>query len=933
MKKRLLFSLMAMCVAVSGFALTANEYVYTPQGRFLITGENINANNAFSDLSGWTVVAEGKELADKFNIVANGYSEGFNSVQSLENTVDEGMYFRFEPTDANLSYVVSFKMKGAVLDDVRIRVPGDGNKTRSAYNIVKVAGNSGGTFGADSLDYLCVNTAEELNENWQTFNYAIQGDGTARIWFISFMSMATTIEIADLQIAPAIQYADLRQRDAMVEKLEAYKNCYAWPEEALADLGYEENLAALKAIGDESGQAELDELLEVADEILNEFQNTYMDDFLAANPDNYLGIKTTSGNTQKVSNLGDWTATTTGRAFWSNGDYPDLGHYAGNTAWNFGNTGDPMGVYMEQTLDQGTYVFTIESKAALREDPTSSSWTLNEGWNPAYGVAYIVKKVDGVATDTIASIVKDVDSRLYVPFMITAKIDETGTYEIGFKAYCKDDYKSLACGSVTYVRNASLWAKTNNKYTKREYAYEEYVRTQITTGRDNLTTAAGYLADDSYYWGKDELKGVMDEIEPKIAAYEALDQDAIIATFDRDLFANTTADSTGIMVYEVYQEAVKYIIAANKQFLAVNDTLASIQPIIDEAETTLQMRLYDAATGKNDLMSAISEAKTVKTTMMAVQYSEANAAYIVEANAKLKEAIEVFKTTVPASAITTIVDIDFENDAVQNAETQRYSVPGAAGSMEFDVWSTDGTGTQPFEKGYWSNGEQLWKGYIRVGGGTGTVVFDPTENGSMGSNILKVACDMYVQGLSGRSVGFFLKNVVAGETGDEDAEIFGLFHNFYNGTNSNNTCNVDVSKIWAKSGGSYNNASPADADEETLTANPLQKSHIEVIMDYGRKSMYCTINSVNGSTTSQEVALDAVPTKFILQSNYNNNDRRIWFDNLKIERIAAGETEPFVDGIKELNSADIKAVVPTKVFINGRVVINGKIGLNGIVIK
>ena len=104
-------------------------------------------------------------------------------------------------------------------------------------------------------------------------------------------------------------------------------------------------------------------------------------------------------------------------------------------------------------------------------------------------------------------------------------------------------------------------------------------------------------------------------------------------------------------------------------------------------------------------------------------------------------------------------------------------------------------------------------------------------------------------------------------------------------------------------------------------------------MDYGRKSMYCTINSVNGSTTSQEVALDAVPTKFILQSNYNNNDRRIWFDNLKIERIAAGETEPFVDGIKELNSADIKAVVPTKVFINGRVVINGKIGLNGIVIK
>jgi hypothetical protein len=63
-------------------------------------------------------------------------------------------------------------------------------------------------------------------------------------------------------------------------------------------------------------------------------------------------------------------------------------------------------------------------------------------------------------------------------------------------------------------------------------------------------------------------------------------------------------------------------------------------------------------------------------------------------------------------------------------------------------------------------------------------------------------------------------------------------------------------------------------------------------MDYGKKTMYCTISSINGSTTSEEVALEDVPTKFILQSNYNNNDRRAWFDNLKIQRIAAGEYVP-----------------------------------------
>ena len=146
----------------------------------------------------------------------------------------------------------------------------------------------------------------------------------------------------------------------------------------------------------------------------------------------------------------------------------------------------------------------------------------------------------------------------------------------------------------------------------------------------------------------------------------------------------------------------------------------------------------------------------------------------------------------------------------------------------------------------------------------------------------------------------------------QDETIFGLFRNYYNGTTETNTCNVDESKIWAKSGGSYNNSSPADVDEETRTANPLQKTHFEVIMDYGTKKMYCTVSSVNGSATSEQVDLEAIPTKFILQCNYNNSDRRAWFDNLKIERIAAEEvkyapTDLNQDGIT--NALDIQLII------------------------
>lgn len=945
MKKRLLLAFMAISASMSSFALSQGEFVYTPQGRFQITGANVNANSAFQSMDGWTVIGEGKTLADLFITNADGYAAGINSIQSTASTAGEGIYYKFEPTDAGSTYVVSFKMKGAALDNIKNRIPGDGYKYET--NLVKVAGNTAGTYTYPSTEEeVVVNTAEELNENWQTFNYAIQGDGNARTWFISFTAMATTIEIADVQIAPALQFADLRQRDVMLEKMNAYKNCYEWPAEVLADMGYDETIEALQAIGDESGQADLDEQIATAQEILTEFQNANMDDYMAgsytatvdggATPAVDMKFNTWLAKVQKAFTWGEWNCLPSGRGFWENESQgaADLGHYAGNSGWNYGNTADPMGVYMQKTLDAGSYVFGIDSRAALREDATSSSWTNNDGWDVAYGIAYIVKIENEVATDTIVSIVKDLDAVDYTQFIISATIAESGTYEIGFKAYCKEAYRDLKNGSVVYVKNASLWGKNNNKYSQKQLGYEADVREQITTGRDNLTKAAEYMADANYFWGKAELKACVDSVETKIAQYETYSQDDIIATYDDDSYVKTNSTKTaeeGLLVFEVYNEAVRDILAANKKFLAVNDTLASIQAAIDDAETALAMRLYSASTGKDVLQSAINSTKDVQSQMKGVDYSEANAATIVATNDALSAAVEVFKTSVPSSAITTIVDIDFEQAAVINDETQLYSITGAKGSMEFSTWSVDGTGNQPFEQGYWSNGEQLWKGYVRIGNGTGTVVFDPTENGSMGTNILRVACDMYIQGLSGRSLGFFLKNVVEGENGPEDAEIFGLFHNFYNNTNTNNTCGVDIDKMWFKSGGSYNNASPADVDEETRTANPLQKSHVEVIMDYGRKSMYCTVSSPNGSATSPEVALEAVPTKFILQCNYNNNDRRAWFDNLKIERLVAGATDPFVDAIQEVNTTAV--VKPTKVLKDGRLIINGKYGLNGMIIK
>ena len=915
---------MALGMTVSGFALEKGEYVYTPQGRFQITGDNQNANNAFQTMDGWTAIGEGKTLADLFITNADGLAAGFNSVVSTAATAGEGMYFKFEPTSAGETYVVSFKMKGTALACTETRIPGDGNKRGD--NLVKVAGNAENTYTYPSTEgEFIANTAEELNENWQTFYYAINvGESTAPTWFISFTGMATTVEIADLQIAPAMQFADLRQRDAMLEKLNAYKNAYNWSEDLLAEFAVTETIESLAAIGDESGQAELDEVLGTAQEVLDEFLKENMDDYLAANPNNYFS--TWVAKWQKVEYIGEWLVYPSKRGFWENANNicPDLGHFAGNSAWCGGSPDAPMGVSMQKEMDPGSYVFSIEGAAALREDATSSSWTINEGWNPAYGVAYVVKINEGADPDTIVSVVKNLDAVVFTPFIASFAIQEAGVYEIGYKSYCKEAYRDLKNGSVSYVKDARLWGKNNNKYSQRQLGYEADVREQIAAGRTALTTAVEYLDNADYLWGKATLKACVDSVEVKIGEYEAMTQDDIIATYDNydGEYVKSTSSEDGILVYEVYQAAVKDILAANKTFVAVNDTLNSMQTIIDNAEVALALRVYSAATGKADLQGAIATAKDVQAKMKAADYSEENAAAIVAANEALNVAIDAFKASVPASAITSLVDIDFEQAAELNAETGLYQISGAAGTMVFSKFVVDANSTdQSFQQGKWDNGEQLFKGYVRVGNGDGTVDFEP---GDMGTNIMRVSCDFFLQGLSGRNVGFFL----TAPTDSTDVTVASYYANYYNGTvDATSTLPIELSSLQYASGGNYNNAAPEGADSTATYV--CAKNSFEVILDFGEGTIYATTTSAKGTVTTAKQEFDKVaPNKFILRCNYNNDDRRVWFDNLKIERIAAGA----VDGIQEING-DAKVVVPTKVFKNGRIVINGKYGINGMIIK
>ena len=892
---------MAMLTSVSSFALEVGEFVYTPQGRFQITGSNLNTNSTFQDWSGWTVLTatEGKTIDDIFTINANGYAQDINSVSSIDGTAQEGMYYTFVPSSSSESYVVSFKAKSSSLMSVRRKLTvWDGNNPSKEVivpNVVRFAGNSANAYG-ETAEEVVINTGEELTEEWQTFNYAIVGDGINRTYYFAFTGIPATMEIADLQVAQAIQFADLRQRDAMVEKMEAYRNCYAWDAALLDDVGFDENLDDLRSIGDESSQADLDEKLETCGMVIADFLKDNMEDYLANNSANYLGIREATPNLQKQAAFGDWTCVD--RGFWSTGAYPDLGHYQLGNTWANANPDNAMGVTIQKQLSAGSYVFTIDALAALREPGVIKTWETDEGLNPAYGIAYAVKIVDGAATDTVVSVVKDVESLNYTTFIVSAQVPEDGTYEFGIKVYCKDAYKTFKYGSVTYVKNATIWGKNGNKYNQKELAYETAVRAQITAGRDNLNTAAAYLADESYAWGKSDLQAAVNEVEPLIAAYEAMSQDDIIATYDESVYEAGATNENALLEHEVYDTATKLIIAANRTFLNRNNLLTSLQSTIDNASTTLNERIYDAATGKADLVAAIETAKGTLADMKATDYSEENEATVNTAIAELNEAIATFKTTIPATAITEIISVDFESGATQNAETGLYEVTGTNTVMTIENFSETtpianekGIGDMTFELGLDSNGEKVLPGVLRVGNGSATATIPAKE---YGTNILKVAMDFWFIRLSDGHVGFDLLD----EAGERVA---GLYYVPYN--NNLGSAGYDDFAI-ANIGGFF----PSNTTGDAGSCVDGNRSHIECILDYGEGTMYLTSTNASGVFATDKVAFNKLaPATFTVKSNYKNYiGRRCWFDNLKIDQIAAGP----VNGISEMTVAgNAKAAV------------------------
>ena len=266
-----------------------------------------------------------------------------------------------------------------------------------------------------------------------------------------------------------------------------------------------------------------------------------------------------------------------------------------------------------------------------------------------------------------------------------------------------------------------------------------------------------------------------------------------------------------------------------------------------------------------------------------VPFSDAESLALITQRENLNAMIEEFKLAIDA---TTIVDIDFgtqESPTKINVITEidttgvtnyLFTITGIKGTMIVSNASgtaDDGTvitATAPFELGYNAT-DSL--GMLRVGTGEATVNFKgaPVKE----TDIVNIKFDYYYGNLQNRKAGY---KVLTAE-GDT---ICGLYCSTYSGDNELNTFNINYQGNITNVGGAGNG----------LVAASSNKTSFDIVLDYGAQTMYCTTSGSKGTVISETFALTkGAPSKFVIYSNYGNADqRRCWFDNLKIQNIAAG---------------------------------------------
>lgn len=902
MIKRLLSVALLSCslLGASADEYNVGDYVYSSGACYQIAGLNLLQNSDFSSgMSQWNSINE-TVLDDVFVLNEGAGPSGENSLKASSSS-SNGCYQALS-LSAPGTYVLVFQIKGSAagftdvsrtnnapfqsgMNYINLIFNEDGVPT-GATSRVELPLGEGGSFGTDDWTTVCLPLVVEAEEGYLIPEIAALAEG---------------VEVTNVEVHLATAVYDSRTAQNFKDYCQAIYDGYDWNNDPvyMEAVGEREYVSQFKTAIDNLQEA-IDTKTNIEGKELD--LRTTLDAFLTSNIDEifqYMG---------KGNNAASWSYWTskfnklnqenTGNPYWSFNTDRWCHKTASENAelgieWMTGSSGDWDNIATATlTLEKGTYFFGFEGEGG-RGTINKNDWARSK----AIKTAYFEYFFNG---DTIQNLV--LDPALRQKFIHGFTLDKDSTITFGIRCNNTEGvdrnnwHSTGSTGMFTKLYAPVLYKVYSGVgLTEQEKYYLKDVEEQLTEMDARLaTTYTMWETDATRPWGKDELKAGYDEYKAQYDEWRALTEDEVLENYlyeDKvlsDTIKNNAVNPIKNTLWANYTNL-------NKPFTDLVDTLALANSVY--ADPTFE--LYDLATFK----AVIDAAQDVYNTKMAAATSE----FVQEDSLALREAahslilgIEAFKNSLVAEAI---LDVDFETKAVQN-EDETYSIVGAKGQMDFasnafkiwggedaaEAWNTSTT----FVQGYWNGGETENPGVLRVGNysATATIADEDlpnvaTADTELGSavDLVNVSFDVYYGYLGSKNLTFALQDI-NGET--IISESLGA------GTWDDQLGIAD---------GLYNSVGSSSASNSAIYTTANNKTHFDLVLNYGSQTIGATMDQAkNGSRTVSGVEMKSIePLKyFVLSSNYNNGDRRCWFDNLKIEVVRKGAKVTNVPGAAAL---------------------------------
>lgn len=913
----------ALLTVATSFAYEIGDYAYNTTQRFKITGENLVANGNFANQKdGWYGAdPETAPNAEVWDLVQGAGPNGETVLQAISVADGQPLCNKWTLSDGGY-YIVSFDIKALNAGFTSILTA----DVTPGSNVADFFLNSDGNFTkvASTEEAPVVNVAAVANfpqEEWKTVVFGFTAE-TGQQLVMHFEKLPEGTQITNIEVHKAAEVYDIRIAQSRIAFVKTLMEMPEFNTEAAQDA--KANLEGIIGMVEEAiASGEMDDpgnaeslMLGLEDEGVQPFMSITsrrMNDKLTGTEDvaSLATVGRGANRPATYANLdlagGNWGHTGSADYLMSaiqNG----YAHTATYTAFN-------------TNFPKGRYLFTAEIRNA---NTGKTSWPCEPTFNLKNACKVFVGN-DSIETDTIFG-------ENYQRILHIGDIAEDGQFRAGVY------WPGTSSGGAFFIKNVEVYALGDGPQIEANIAHiESWVafKAQWDAATSNRHTLHLKIGNANLPWEQDSVKAARDMWDPYYLAivnkgWVAEDgSDAGVATTEEltewtipQGFYPTVAEGEDSTFYNRYSQyavvrgygdASAWIEAANKPFTDLGNA-------IEAAKGTRNNGAYltgDRDTYRAAILAALNTLKTVReTTTDATR--EADTETLTQALATLNAATEAFLATV---SVVPFVDIDFSQGVTENVNPEEtepqesYFFQGTKGRMYTSAWGETNNSGAYFVLGY---GEE-YLDVLRVGNGSATVYLSEEEQPAE-DEAIRFTFDFFHGNLSGKFAGVELRNAA-------DERVAGFYLNRYNGSLSYN----DFNDVLTNGGTGMNvlqyatGIGSGSASNAAIAAENNRTSY-DLVVDYLNKTLKGTIvNPQRGTNEGAEMPFRADITdhkivKFVLLSNYNNQDRRCWFDNLKISKykllsVEEDITEPtwaeVVDGIQNATVATPNAAIYT----------------------